>query len=299
MDTTQLDRIRSGQGFFAALDQSGGSTPKALAEYGIAENRYSSEDEMFDLVHAMRTRIVTSPAFDSSHLLAAILFEQTMQREMQGVPTAEYLWSVKHIVPFLKVDKGLADEEHGVQLMRPIDGLDELLSQATAQGIFGTKMRSVVKDADSAGVDAVVDQQFEYASRILAAGLVPILEPEVSITSPHKEEVERLLRDALHSHIGALPEGATIMLKLTIPTQPGVYAELAADPRVLRVLALSGGYPRDEACRLLVRDPTLIASFSRALLEALSDDQSDDEFEAQLQASVGQIFDASVHKSVG
>lgn len=299
MDTTQLDRIRSGEGFFAALDQSGGSTPKALAEYGIAEGRYSSDEDMYDLVHAMRTRIVTSPAFDSSHLLAAILFEQTMDREMEGVPTAHYLWNVKHIVPFLKVDKGLADEDHGVQLMKPINDLDELLARATAQGIFGTKMRSVVKDADTAGVRAIVEQQFEYASQILAAGLVPILEPEVGINSPHKEQAEVLLREELHSHIAALPDGATIMLKLTIPTQPGAYADLAADRRVLRVLALSGGYPRDEACALLVEDPTMIASFSRALLEDLSDGQSDDEFDARLAASVQQIFDASVDKDLG
>jgi fructose-bisphosphate aldolase class I len=297
VDQTQLERIRSGRGFFAALDQSGGSTPKALAEYGIAKSRYHSEAEMFDLVHAVRTRIVTSPVFDGSRVLGAILFEQTMQRHVLGIPTAEYLWDEKRVVPILKVDKGLADEEFGVQLMKPIDALDELLEQANRYGMFGTKMRSVIKDAGSQGVVAIVDQQFEYAARISAAGLVPILEPEVSIDSPHKEEAELLLRDTLQTYIEALPDSAIIMLKLTIPTRPGLYAALAADPRVLRVLALSGGYNRDEACRLLARDPSMIASFSRALLEGLSDDQTDAQFEGQLDASIAQIFQASVHKT--
>jgi fructose-bisphosphate aldolase class I len=297
VDETQLERIRSGQGFFAALDQSGGSTPKALAEYGIAKNRYHSEAEMFDLVHAVRTRIVTSPVFDGSRVLGAILFEQTMQRHVLGIPTAEYLWDEKRVVPILKVDKGLADEEFGVQLMKPIDALDELLEQANRYRMFGTKMRSVIKDAGSQGVVAIVDQQFEYAARISAAGLVPILEPEVSIDSPHKDEAELLLRDTLQTYIEALPDSAIIMLKLTIPTRPGLYAALAADPRVLRVLALSGGYNRDEACRLLAQDPSMIASFSRALLEGLSDDQTDAQFEGQLDASIAQIFQASVHKT--
>jgi fructose-bisphosphate aldolase, class I len=293
----QTERVRSGQGFFAALDQSGGSTPKALGDYGIAQSRYGSEEEMFDLVHAMRTRVITSPAFDGSRILAAILFEQTMQRDMQGVPTAQYLWDEKQVVPFLKVDKGLASEQHGVQLMKPIDTLDELLERANRHRMFGTKMRSVINDADKDGVTAVVDQQFEYGSRISAAGLVPILEPEVSIRSPHKDEAEALLRDALQTHIKALPDEASIMLKLTIPTQPGLYADLAADPRVLRVLALSGGYTRDEACQLLAMDPSMIASFSRALLEGLSDQQTDEQFNAQLGASIAQIFGASVKKS--
>ena len=296
MDMTQLDRIRSGRGFFAALDQSGGSTPKALAEYGIAQDRYASEQQMFDLVHAMRTRIVINPAFDSSRVLAAILFDQTMDREMRGVPTAQYLWEEKHIVPFLKVDKGLVQEAHGVQLMKPIDGLDELLERAGRRRIFGTKMRSVIKNADSGGVREIVDQQFEYGVRISAAGLIPILEPEVSIESADKQQAETLLRDALHSHIEALPEGATIILKLTIPTQPDFYAGLAADPRVLRVLALSGGYDRDKACELLGKDSVMIASFSRALLQGLSDEQSDDEFTAKLEASVAEIFGASANK---
>jgi len=296
MDMTQLDRIRSGQGFFAALDQSGGSTPKALADYGIAESRYASNEEMFDLVHTMRTRVVTNRAFASSRILAAILFEQTMDRSMQGVPTAQYLWEEKHIVPFLKVDKGLADEHHGVQLMKPIDELAKLLEQARAHGIFGTKMRSVVKNADNAGVKEIVDQQFEYGLQIIAAGLVPILEPEVSIESGQKEQAEALLRDALRSHLEKLPDGATIMLKLTIPTQPDFYADLAADPRVLRLLALSGGYHRQKACELLAKDSDMIASFSRALLQDLSDQQSDEEFGAQLEASVAEIFAASVNK---
>jgi fructose-bisphosphate aldolase class I len=293
MDTTQLEKVRAGRGFFAALDQSGGSTPKALAEYGIAKSRYSSEQEMFDLVHAMRTRVVTSPAFDGSRILAAILFEQTMERDIHGVPAARYLWDEKQVVPFLKVDKGLADEENGVRLMKPIDTLDELLARGKRHRIFGTKMRSLINDADMDGVRAIVDQQFEYGARISAAGLVPIIEPEVSISSPRKDEAETLLRDALQTHISALPHDATVLLKLTIPTQPGRYAALAADPRVVRVLALSGGYRREEACELLAKDPSMIASFSRALLEGLSDEQTDEQFNAQLDTSIAQIFQAS------
>jgi fructose-bisphosphate aldolase class I len=296
VDAEQRDRIRSGRGFFAALDQSGGSTPKALAEYGIDESHYHSEDEMFDLVHEMRTRVITSPAFDGSRVLGAILFEQTMDREMRGVPTPRYLWE-KHVVPFLKVDKGLADERNGVQLMKPIDTLDDLLDRASGHRVFGTKMRSVIKDADKDGVGAIADQQFEYGARISAAGLVPILEPEVSIDSPHKQEAEALLRDALEAGVDALPADATILLKLTIPTEPGLYGGLAADPRVLRVLALSGGYSRDEACALLARDPAMIASFSRALLEDLSAGQTDEQFTTQLDASIEQIFEASVDKT--
>ena len=299
MNTAQFEKVRSGRGFFAALDQSGGSTPKALAEYGIAANRYASEEEMFDLVHAMRTRVVTSPAFDGSRILAAILFEQTMERDMHGVPTAQYLWEEKQVVPFLKVDKGLAEERHGVQLMKPIDALGGLLERANRHRIFGTKMRSVIKDADKNGVTAIVEQQFEFGARIAAAGLVPILEPEVSISSPHKDDAEALLRDALQTHIEAMPDDTTIMLKLTIPTQPGLYAALAADPRVLQVLALSGGYSRDQACELLAKDSSMIASFSRALLEGLSDQQTDEQFAAQLDASIAQIYEASVNKSPG
>jgi fructose-bisphosphate aldolase, class I len=296
VNTTQAEKIRAGRGFFAALDQSGGSTPKALAEYGIERDRYSTDAEMFDLVHAMRTRIMTSPAFDGSRILAAILFEQTMERDIDGVPTAQYLWDEKNVVPFLKVDLGLADEQDDVQLMKPIDTLDDLLERAQRHQIFGTKMRSVIKDANEAGISAIVDQQFGYARRIMAAGLVPIMEPEVSISSPHKEQAETLLHDAIAKHLKALPQDAIVMVKITIPTQPGLYGDLASDPHVLRVVALSGGYSRDEACTLLARDPTLIASFSRALLEGLTESQTDEQFNAQLEASIEQIYQASVNK---
>ena len=296
MDTEQFEKVRTGRGFFAALDQSGGSTPNALAEYGIARDRYSSDDEMFDLVHAMRTRVMTNAAFDGSRVLAAILFLQTMDRTIEGVPTAQYLWSVKHVVPFLKVDLGLAPEQDDVQLMKPIDTLDDQLERANRNKIFGTKMRSVIKDANEAGIAAIVDQQFEYADRIRAAGLVPIIEPEVSISSPHKEQAETMLRDNIAKHVAGLPADARVMVKITIPTQPGLYGELAADPRVLRVVALSGGYSRDEACALLVKDRTLIASFSRALLEGLTEQQTDAEFSATLEHSIAEIYRASVDK---
>ncbi|HTW02644.1 MAG TPA: fructose bisphosphate aldolase [Streptosporangiaceae bacterium] len=296
MNTTQQEKIKAGRGFFAALDQSGGSTPKALAEYGIEQGRYSTDAQMFDLVHAMRTRVMTSPAFDGSRVLAAILFEQTMERDVGGVPTARYLWDEKNVVPFLKVDLGLAPEQDGVQLMKPIDTLDDLLERAQRHQIFGTKMRSVIKDADESGISAIVDQQFGYARRIMAAGLVPIMEPEVSISSPHKEQAETMLHDTIGKHLETLPDEATVMLKITIPTEPGLYGDLASDPRVLRVVALSGGYSRDEACARLARDPTLIASFSRALLEGLTENQTDEQFNAQLESSIEQIYQASVNK---
>jgi fructose-bisphosphate aldolase class I len=296
MDTTQLEKIRDGRGFFAALDQSGGSTPKALEEYGISQDRYSSEDEMFDLVHEMRTRVFTSPAFGGNRILASILFLQTMERNVGGVPTAQYLWAEKNVVPILKVDLGLAAEQDDVQLMKPISTLDDQLERARRHGIFGTKMRSVIKDANAAGIAAIVDQQFTYARRIMAAGLVPIMEPEVSISSPHKAQAETMLRDTVAKHLETLPGDAIVMLKITIPTQPGLYGELAADPRMLRIVALSGGYDRDEACALLAKDPTLIASFSRALLEGLTEGQTDAEFNAQLESSIEQIYQASVHK---
>ena len=296
MNATQSEKVRTGRGFFAALDQSGGSTPGALAEYGIGRDRYSSDAEMFDLVHAMRTRVLTSPAFDGSRVLAAILFEQTMERDVNGVPAARYLWGEKNVVPFLKVDLGLAPEQDGVRLMKPIDTLDDLLERARRHQIFGTKMRSVINDADEAGISAVVDQQFSYAARIRAAGLVPIIEPEVSISSPHKEQAETLLHDAISKHVEALPDDAAVLLKITIPTRPGLYGDLAADPRVLRVVALSGGYSRDEACARLARDPTLIASFSRALLEGLTESQTDEQFHARLESSIEQIYQASVHQ---
>ena len=296
MKATQWEKVGSGRGFFAALDQSGGSTPKALAEYGIGRDRYGSDAQMFDLVHAMRVRVLTSPAFDGSRVLAAILFEQTMERQVGGVPAARYLWDDKNVVPFLKVDQGLAAERDGVQLMKPIDGLGELLERARRHEIFGTKMRSVIHDADQGGIAAIAGQQFGYATQIAAAGLVPIIEPEVSISSPRKEQAETLLRDAIASHLQALPAGAAVMLKVTIPTRPGLYADLAADPRVLRILALSGGYSRDEACARLARDPDLIASFSRALLQGLTDNQTDQQFNTQLNSSIEQIYQASVHK---
>lgn len=298
MDKAQYDKIGAGKGFFAALDQSGGSTPKALAEYGIPRDRYRSETEMFDLVHAMRTRVLTSPAFDGSRILGAILFEQTMERDVDGIPSARYLWERKSVVPFLKVDKGLAGEQDSVQVMKPIDTLDDLLERARRHRIFGTKMRSVIHDADETGISAIVEQQVEYAGRIMAAGLVPIMEPEVSIASPHKELAESMLCDALQKHLDALPQDAVVMLKITIPTQPGLYAGLASDPRVLRVLALSGGYSREQACALLARDPSLIASFSRALLEGLTDSQTDEQFNAQLESSIEQIYQASTVKQV-
>jgi fructose-bisphosphate aldolase class I len=296
MDKEQYDKVRTGQGFFAALDQSGGSTPAALAAYGIARERYSSEAEMFDIVQAMRVRVVTSPAFDGSRVLGAILFEQTMERGVNGVPAATYLWERKNIVPFLKVDKGLAGERDGVQLMKPIDGLDDLLARAGQHQMFGTKMRSVIKDANPAGVSAIVEQQVDYAQRIMAAGLVPIMEPEVLVGSPHKEQAEFLLREAFRKAIAELPRDAVVMLKLTIPTEPGLYSDLAANPRVLRVLALSGGYSRTEACTLLARDPVMIASFSRALLEGLTEGQSDEEFNAELESAVDEIYQSAVVK---
>jgi fructose-bisphosphate aldolase, class I len=296
MNTDQLEKVKTATGFFAALDQSGGSTPGALAEYGIGRDRYQSDAEMFDFVHAMRTRVFTSPAFDGTRVIASILFLQTMERDVDGLPTARYLWERKNVVPFLKVDSGLADEKDGVQLMKPIATLDDQLERANQQRIFGTKMRSVIKDASETGISAIVEQQFGYADRIRAAGLVPILEPEVSIASPHKEQAESLLRDALHKRVEALSPDALIMVKLTIPTVPGLYADLASDPRVLRVLALSGGYSRDEACTLLARDHAMIASFSRALLEELTDGQTNEQFNATLDASIAQIYRASVDK---
>jgi fructose-bisphosphate aldolase, class I len=296
VNTQQFEKVRAGRGFFAALDQSGGSTPKALEEYGVGRDRYTNDDQMFDLVHAMRTRVITNRAFDGTRILAAILFLQTMQRSIEGVPSAQYLWETKHVVPFLKVDLGLAPEQDDVQLMKPIDTLDDQLEQANRNGIFGTKMRSVIKDANEAGIAAIVDQQFEYADRIRAAGLVPIIEPEVSISSPHKEQAETLLRDNIAKHVAALPADARVMVKITIPTQPGLYGELASDPRVLRVVALSGGYSRDEACALLARDRTLIASFSRALPEGLTEGQTDEAFTATLEHSVAEIYRASVDK---
>jgi fructose-bisphosphate aldolase class I len=294
MNQEQLHQMGHGRGFIAALDQSGGSTPKALGLYGITEDAYSGEDEMFDLIHQMRTRIITSPAFNGDRIIGSILFEQTMDREIEGRGSADYLWSVKHVVPFLKVDKGLAEEAHGVQVMKPMPGLDELLARALDKGVFGTKMRSVIKTADADGVKAVVAQQFEIGLRILEAGLVPIIEPEVDIHSPSKDQAEDLLHAALTEHIDALPEGSQIMLKLTLPNTADLYADLIAHPKVLRVVALSGGYTRAEADRLLRANHGMVASFSRALTEGLTAQQSDEEFNAMLDQSIQGIYDASL-----
>jgi fructose-bisphosphate aldolase, class I len=288
-----LNKVRTGQGFIAALDQSGGSTPKALKLYGIEEDAWSNDDEMFDLMHAMRTRIVTSPAFTGDKVLGAILFEQTMDREIEGTGSAAYLWESKHVVPFLKVDKGLADVADGAQLMKPIPGLRELCERAVGLGVFGTKMRSVVQLANEAGVNAVVDQQFEVAKEILDAGLVPIIEPEVDIHSPEKQDAERLLLDRIMQHVDQLNDDQPVMLKLTIPTVDDFYADLIAHPKVLRIVALSGGYPRDEANERLARQHGMIASFSRALTEGLSAHQSDDEFNATLASTIDAIYAAS------
>jgi fructose-bisphosphate aldolase, class I len=293
MNAQMHDKIAKGEGFIAALDQSGGSTPKALRQYGIAEDAYGSEDEMFDLVHQMRTRIITSPAFTGDRIVGAILFEGTMQRQIEGVPSATYLWETKNVVPFVKVDKGLADEADGVQVMKPMPQLDDLLARARDGGVFGTKMRSVVKLADEGGIRRIVEQQFEVGQQILAAGLVPILEPEVDIHSAQKQEAEELLRRFVTEHLDELPDDHQVMLKLTIPSEDGYYTPLIEHPRVLRVVALSGGYSREEANERLARNPRLIASFSRALIGELSADQSDDEFDDALATAVESIYEAS------
>ena len=289
----QLEKIRNVPGFIAALDQSGGSTPKALANYGVGEDAYSGEAQMFDVIHAMRTRIMTSPAFTGERIMGAILFENTMDREVEGQSTADYLWEVKRVVPFLKVDKGLADEQDGAQVMKPMPGLDELLHKARAKNIFGTKMRSVIKTANADGVDAVVAQQFEIGRRIVDAGLVPIIEPEVDIKSPQKAATEELLKAGLLSHLDQLAEGQMVMLKLTLPEEDDFYADCIAHPAVLKVVALSGGYSREEANQRLSRQHGMVASFSRALTEGLSAGQSDDEFNRVLDESIESIFRAS------
>ena len=293
MNEDMLARIKTGKGFIAALDQSGGSTPKALRLYGIEESAYSDDAEMFDLIHQMRTRIITSPVFNGERILAAILFEQTMDRQIAGIGSAEYLWTQKHVVPFLKVDKGLEPETDGARMMKPITDLDGLLDRAERHGVFGTKMRSVVLTADDTGVGAVVAQQFDVARQILAAGLVPIIEPEIDIHSPEKAATEKLLKDALLSHLDGLAEGQDVMLKLTLPDEDGYHRELLEHPRVLRVAALSGGYAREEADARLTRNPGVIASFSRALTEGLTAQMSKDEFDAALDASIGGIYAAS------
>jgi fructose-bisphosphate aldolase class I len=290
----QLQKVRSGSGFIAALDQSGGSTPKALSQYGISEDAWSGDEEMFDLVHEMRSRIITSPAFEGDRILGAILFEGTMDREIEGTPTAEYLWREKRVVPFLKVDKGLADALDGAQLMKPIPGLDALLKRAKAKAVFGTKMRSVVKQADAAGIAAVVRQQFEVAKQILGHSLVPIIEPEIDIHCPNKAEAEKLLRKDILAELDRLDAKQTVMLKLTLPEQADFYRPLVEHPRVAKVVALSGGYSRDEANARLTRNHGVVASFSRALVEGLMAHHTDEEFDEDLDASIGSIFTASM-----
>ncbi len=294
MNRKQADVMQKGQGFIAALDQSGGSTPKALAEYGIKEDQYAGKDEMFDLVHAMRTRIISSPVFTSEHILAAILFEQTMDRTIEGMYTGDYLWEKKGIVPILKVDSGLDEEKAGVQLMKPIKDLDSKLKRAAERKIFGTKMRSVIKSANPEGIKENVEQQFFYGKKIIAAGFVPILEPEVDIKSPDKKESEQLMKTEILRHLSNLSEDETIMLKLSIPDEDGFYTELIEHPRVMRVVALSGGYSREEAVTMLERNPGLIASFSRALVEGLNVHQSDEEFNKVLGNSIEEIYKASI-----
>lgn len=294
MNAEQARIMTEGKGFIAALDQSGGSTPKALRLYGISEDQYSNDEEMFALVHEMRTRIITSPSFNSDQILAAILFEVTMDSEIDGIPTAQYLWEKKGVVPLLKTDKGLAEVENGAQVMKPNPGLDELCERAVKKGIFGTKMRSFIAEANPEGIKAVVKQQFEVGRQILSHGLVPIIEPEVSIDCPDKVEAEKILRDEIAAELDKLPEDQKVMLKVTIPTEDGFYTPLIEHPRVMRVVALSGGYERDDANERLSRNPGLIASFSRALTEGLSAQQSDEEFDATLAASVKGIYEASI-----
>ena len=293
LNEQQLQKMQTQPGFIAALDQSGGSTPNALRLYGIKEGAWSNEEEMFALVHQMRTRIITSPSFTGERILAAILFENTMDRDIERQPTADYLWNVKRVVPFLKVDQGLVAEKEGVQLMRPMPALAALLDKAKAQGIFGTKMRSVIKHANAASIKAIVRQQFEVAGQISAAGLVPIIEPEVDIHCPDKAEAEEVLRAALLEELNALPGEQLVMLKLTLPERDDFYAECIRHPNVLRVVALSGGYAREEANDRLRRNHGIVASFSRALVEGLSAQQSDAEFNALLDASIQSIFAAS------
>jgi len=289
----QLEKFRNEDGFIAALDQSGGSTPKTLRHYGIDDNAWSNEDQMFNLVHQMRSRVITSPAFNGDRILAAILFENTMDRQIEGRPSADYLWEVKRVVPILKVDKGLAEEENGVQLMKPIPGLDALLKKAKDKGIFGTKMRSVVKQANEEGIKAIVEQQFEIGRQIIDAGLVPILEPEVDIHCPDKTEAESILHRLIMEHLDQLGEGKLVMLKLTLPEVDNLYSDCIDHPNVLKVVALSGGYSRDEANERLAKQHRMVASFSRALLQGLSADQSDEEFDRTLDESIQSIFDAS------
>lgn len=294
MKQKYVEKVKNGKGFIAALDQSGGSTPRTLAAYGLPEEAFSSEEEMFDLVHDMRSRIITSPAFDAGSILGAILFEQTMDRKIDGLYTADYLADKKGIVPFLKVDKGLADEENGVQMMKPMPELDALLARANERNIYGTKMRSVIKTANKAGIEAVVDQQFEVGKQIIAAGLMPIIEPEVDIHSPEKVACEKILAEEIMKHLNDLGEGQEVMLKLSIPTEANLYKEIINHPMVVRVVALSGGYSTKEANQKLKQNDGLIASFSRALTQDLTINQTDAEFNATLEKAVASIYEASV-----
>ncbi len=290
----QMKQMRSTPGFIAALDQSGGSTPGALRLYGINEDAWSNDEEMFSIVHQMRSRIMTSPAFTGKRVLAAILFEDTMDREVDGHPTADYLWTVKHVVPILKVDKGLAAEKDGVQLMKPMPELDTLLKKAKSKGVFGTKMRSVIKQANAAGIKAIVDQQFEVGKQIIAAGLVPIIEPEVDIHCPDKAKAEELLKAGILEHLNSLSKDQLVMLKLTLPEKENFYADCVSHPNVVRVVALSGGYSRADANARLAKNHGVVASFSRALAEGLSAKQTDAEFNAMLDDSIQKIYDASI-----
>jgi fructose-bisphosphate aldolase class I len=297
MNQQMIDQVKNGNGFIAALDQSGGSTPKALKLYGIEESEYSGEAAMFDLIHQMRSRLIKSKVFTSDRIVGAILFEMTMEREIDGMGTAEYLWSKKKIVPFLKVDNGLAEEKNDAQLMKPIPELSARIAAANKHGVFGTKMRSVINLANAAGIEEVVAQQFELGKEIIAGGLVPIIEPEVNIKSAEKAKAEELLKVSLLNHLNKLSDTQTVMLKLSIPTQANLYQELVAHPRVLKVVALSGGYSRDDANSLLAKNKGIIASFSRALTEGLSAKQSDDQFDALLDSTIQSIYNASVKKS--
>jgi len=290
----QLNRMHSGKGFIAALDQSGGSTPKALSLYGVLEDSFANDEEMYTLVHEMRTRIIKSPAFKSDYILGAILFENTMDRKIDGQWTADFLWEQKNIVPFLKVDKGLADLENGVQLMKPISNLDELLDRAVEKNVFGTKMRSVIKEANATGIREIVQQQFEIGKQIFNKGLVPIIEPEVDILSTDKEQSEQILKDEILKQLNSLDKDVKVMLKLSIPTVDNFYSELMNDPHVVRVVALSGGYSREEANQKLAKNHGLIASFSRALSEGLTAGQSESDFNTTLETTIKEIYEASV-----
>jgi fructose-bisphosphate aldolase class I len=296
MNQQMFEQVKAGKGFIAALDQSGGSTPKALKLYGVEESEYSGDEAMFDLIHKMRSRLIKSKVFTGDRIVGAILFEMTMERQIEGIGSAEFLWNNKKIVPFLKIDNGLAAESNDVQLMKPIPELSARIAAANKHGVFGTKMRSVINLANAAGIEAVVAQQFEIGKEIIAGGLIPIIEPEVNIKSEQKAQAEEILKTSLISHLNKLNENQTVMLKLSLPTKPNLYQDLVNHPRVLKVVALSGGYSRDDANKMLAENKGVIASFSRALTEGLSAKQSDDQFDALLDSTIQSIFDASVNK---